>query len=132
GVRRRALATDERGARTARSGAAGPHPLRRRRRPAETPRRAAPRPVRLGRLRQGRRERRRVRRLCPGGAARRRRAHGGLRPRDPALAGVSRPEALGRLVGGRLARKYPGVEALGDRNFRLLFAGSAISYFGTS
>ena len=65
------------------------------------------------------------------GAARQGRAHVRLRPRDPALAGLSRPEALGRLVGGRLARKYPGVEALRDRNFRLLFAGRAISYFGT-
>ena len=56
---------------------------------------------------------------------------GELRPRDPALAGLPRPEALGRLVGGRVARTIRGVEALRDRNFRLLFAGRAISYFGT-
>src|SRR4029079_15623590 len=82
-----------------------------------------------------RRRRGRVRRIRPRGAARCRRAHGGLERRDAALAVVSRARALGGaarlLASGRLARKHPTVDALRERNFRLLLAARGISYIGT-
>ena len=61
--------------------------------------------------------------------------HGGLERRrcrsGSRIAGSCAGPSSTGLASGRLARNHPAVDALRDRNFRLLFAARGISYVGT-